>query len=149
PGTLAYPRTFQSEGAAMRGTDFLKIKDRTFAVASALVCGYVCAENGLSWTVDIECENRDFGGETWSPRAYLENVPWDVRCIKDFKKTPIIIPDGATFGDGSILPDSVLCCLYVFEHNFLRDSQTFLQKIAQNQFRVRWSATCDVFFNDE
>jgi hypothetical protein len=133
----------------MHGRDFLKIRDRTFAVEKALVCGYVGAENGLSWSVDIGCEGRHFDGETWSPSAYLENVPWGVRCVDDFKQTPIIIPDGETFGDGSILPDSVLCCLYVFEHNFLRDSHTFLQKIAKNQFRIRWTATCDVFFDDE
>ena len=134
----------------MPGTDgYLKIKDRTFAVADAYVCGYVNAQNGLSWSVNITCEHQDFDGETWSPSAYLESVPWDVRCVEDFKNTPIIIPDGEKFGDGSILPDSVLCCLYVFEHEFLRESHTFLQKIAKNQFRIRWTATCDVFFDDE
>jgi hypothetical protein len=136
-------------GAPMPGTDgYLKIKDRTFAVAKAYVCGHVNTE-GLSWSVSVDCEDHDFDGETWSPRAYLESVPWNVRCVEDFKNTPIIIANGATFGDGLILPDSVLCCLYVFEHQFLRDSRTLLQKIAKNQFRMRWTAICDVFFDDE
>jgi len=39
--------------------------------------------------------------------------------------------------------------LYVFEHEFLRDSHTVLQKVARDQFRIRWTATCDVFFGDE
>lgn len=127
---------------------YLKIKDRTFNVAKAYVCGYI-SEDGLSWNVSVQCEGKDFEGERWSPYAYLENVPWGVRRVDDFRRVPIIIPDGATFGDGSILPDSVLSCLYVFEHEFLRDSHTILEKIAKDQFRIRWTATCDVFFDDE
>lgn len=133
----------------MTSPSFLQIKDRRFEVKDSLVCAFLDEDGRLTWMIDVTSQPKTFDDESWSPRAYLEGVPWDIGNAREMSTTPIVIPDGETFGDGTILPDSMLCCLYVFSHNFLRDSVTHVQKSSANSFTVSWTAKCDVFFDDD
>lgn len=131
----------------MTAAGVIQIADLEFDVEKAFVCGFVCEEE-LSWDVDVDGTSRRIAGTTWSPRAYLESIPWNVHHSNEFAATPLSIEDGETFGSGMLLPDESNCCLYVFSHNFLRDSTTRLRKIDGNRFLVEWTAECDVFFDD-
>ena len=133
----------------MAREQYLRIKDFTFDIEKAFLNAFIREDVGLTWNLSIDAHRSTVQSEIWSPIAYLEDVPWAVNSFCDMNSTPIVIPDGEQLGDGTILPDSTLCCLYVFSHNFLRDSTTFIRQISDDQFKVSWTATCDVFFDDE
>jgi hypothetical protein len=133
----------------MAREQYLRIKDFTFDIEKTFLNASITEDAGLTWNLFIDAHPSTVHSQTWSPSAYLEDVPWAVNSIGDMNSTPILIPDGEQLDDGTILPDSRLCCLYVFSHNFLRDSTTCIRQISGDQFNVFWTAICDVFFDDE
>lgn len=120
----------------------LGIAEHTFTVIDATFSGKLARTGPMEWFIEVNTEEKECEGELCSPRAYLERYPSKARSMADFIASPIIIEDGAAFCDHHILPACRLCCLYVFEHNYLEGNHIQFKKGIRSGFKLSWTAKC-------
>jgi hypothetical protein len=129
-----------------RGT--LRIKDRDFTVRDATLSGSVHKKRPVEWYLSVRTDKAEVGGELWEPYAYLEQYTTkDASSIDELTERPFVIENGKRFCGNTILPGGPLCCLYVFEHEYLDENRIELRRAKGNQLDMRWTAKCAVHFD--
>lgn len=119
----------------------MRIADRKFKVIDATLTGRIGHESPVEWFLEVVTKEARYEGETRAPRAYLERCPSNACSMGQFLASPIVIESGADFCGHRILPDSRLCCLYLFEHDYLDDNLIRLARQRGNRLRLVWTAT--------
>jgi hypothetical protein len=107
-------------------------------IADATISGFMQPDGSVLWDINIRCEEVEDDGISVNPRLYIEKLKWDVRSIKDFINHPILINDGAEFCNNRIMPGVPLCCLYVFEHDFINENKIHFYK-EDDDLYIKWS----------
>lgn len=126
----------------MLGT--LCIKNREFGVTDATLSGKIRRSGPVEWFLEVVTEKKEVAGEFWSPVAYIEQYPSEARSMEDFIASPIVIKSGADFCGHTLMPGGRLCCLHVFEDNYLDRNHIKFERARGNRLKMVWSAKCAV-----
>lgn len=127
----------------------LSIGEHTFRIRDATVSAALPQKGPLEWFVEVVARPAKFGGEAWAPRAYIERYPSKAASMDELLSSPLVIRDGAAFSRNRLFPGSRLCCLYVFEHEHLKQSEVVFEKGRGNRLKLHWTAKCAVHFDRE
>ncbi|CAI6082637.1 hypothetical protein PAECIP112173_03638 [Paenibacillus sp. JJ-100] len=108
-------------------------------IKDATLSGIMNSEGVIEWYINLECGSIQLHGHTTTPRIYLERFEWDIQFVGEITNKNIIIENGAHFSNHTILLGNRLCCLYVFEHEFLFDNQISFY-LKDQELHVQWKA---------
>ncbi len=122
------------------------INEKKVKVSDATLSGAAINDGSIEWSINVEIEELDWNGHYMNPRIYLQRYVWDVKNIKDIYNTPIVVKSDSEFsGNDMLLPDSKLCCIYTFEHDFLDNNEIVFYKNLQGNTYINWTASCNTF----
>jgi len=105
-----------------------------------------------NWILNVETAEREFPSEDleypalWSPRAYSENMPVQVRSWKEFDGL-VIEWDGPSKEEKSQLIGPFH--LYVYEHADVTRNRLRFSFIGGLTFDLAWEGLCDVYADEE
>ncbi len=133
----------------------LLLRDRTFAITRATLTGQIpdphwhskfdaSGDAGLSWSIELETEGREFDGETWQPYVYHETLKYPIRRWTDFQ--------GAVFEWSSPFDASTHSHnggFYVFGHEDISRATLRLGERRGTTLAFEWSGICDVNWDDD
>lgn len=110
-------------------TSYISLRDRRFAVTSAVVWQF----DGL-WSVEIETEPREFDGEMWSPRLYHQGLRLQTRADGNLEGASTSWSDKS---DGAY-PHPELGFMYVFGHHDVYDTTLAFGRMAAEHIELAW-----------
>lgn len=127
----------------------LRIKDREFKVTDAILSGKIRRSGPIEWFLEVDTERTLYEGVGWSPRAFIEQYPSDVHSIDELIANPIVVKNGAAFCGHTIMPGGRLCCLQVFDTEYLDHTRIVFERTSRNRLKITWTAKCAVYRGEE
>jgi hypothetical protein len=115
------------------------INSKTIEVLDATLSGVMNHEGCIEWYINIDCDSAEIDGINTSPGIYLERFEWGINCIEEITNKEINIEKGSSLSNDNLFPGESLCCLYVFEHQFLDENQISFY-LKETDLYVNWKA---------
>lgn len=107
-------------------------------ITDATISGFMRSDGIVEWDINIECGTIDVDGHESMPRLYIEKLKWDIHSIEELLNKSISINDGSEFCNNMILPGVPLCCLYVFEHDYINGNEINFYS-EEDELYIKWS----------
>lgn len=126
----------------------LRIRDLVFPVREATLSGWLglppqSGNGGLSWTLDIRCEEVEVLDDDWKPRLYYEGFTAVGAGWKDLAGLRL------AWSPDAVRPDDGPCAMYIWEHGAIPRATLEIGPRDGDRFRVCWEGRCEIFYNED